>query len=891
MRSVCPPHRVAAFLVAMAACADPPGEGRETVDVQPTVGVPAAAPQLRIDLRADALRSRFLKPAETRPRHPRAPVRSPTSLFGESGVFSFATEGDALVPTLPHDAPTVRLPPSADAMFEIRAQDGFGVRARLVGAAPAARIVDDGLVVYPSAVGPAGDLVHRVSAAGTEDFVIFATAPAEPTLTYEIDVSAAAGLRLIGSVLELLDADGVPRARVRAPAIVEEAEGNVAGRAHRLAVSVPDCEVDRDPRGPWDRPVVDPGSETCHLVLRWDGAAVRYPAVVDPSWSTVTNDMVEDRGDFGLVTLQSGRVLAAGGGWPDSSTCEIFDPATLTWSTTASMLGPHSDAKAIRLVDGRVLVDAGDAAAQDTDIFDPLTSTWSAGAPLGVPRLEHSVEILDSGKVLVIGGDDPSSTTSTAEVYDPASDTWTATSPMTELRVNHRSTKMLDGRVLAHGGYTTLDDLVTAEIYDPTTNAWTAAASMTHERSAHLSALLPDGKVLAAVGWYWPTAEIYDPQADSWAFTTGGAINQNAEGTATILPSGSVLIVGGYDVYQSTEEAQLYDFQSGLFVPTLPMQARRLGHSAVALGDGRVVIAGGFQSGSSFELSEIYSSDASGTACFFGAECDSGYCIDSFCCDQACDGPCMACTTAKKGSGVDGVCEPVASGTDPKNGCPAEGASTCGTTGSCDGLGSCVLYPQGTLCGDSSCADAVAQGSSCNGAGTCVQVTTACAPFACAGAGCSTSCNSDAGCDETGWCFAELGECTTDFEDGEACNRSAQCASNSCVDGACSTFSACSDLHTYVQPDGTSTDCAPYACGPSGCFEECNSLLQCASPNVCHEDGTCGVPTTAAVLDGCSAAAGPGPTREILGWLIVAAALSLVRRRSASARKHGGSRS
>ena len=39
--------------------------------------------------------------------------------------------------------------------------------------------------------------------------------------------------------------------------------------------------------------------------------------------------------------------------------------------------------------------------------------------------------------------------------------------------------------------------------------------------------------------------------------------------------------------------------------------------------------------------------------------CLSGFCVDNVCCASACEGACMACSKAIKGTGIDGVCEPV----------------------------------------------------------------------------------------------------------------------------------------------------------------------------------------------------------------------------------------
>ncbi len=68
---------------------------------------------------------------------------------------------------------------------------------------------------------------------------------------------------------------------------------------------------------------------------------------------------------------------------------------------------------------------------------------------------------------------------------------------------------------------------------------------------------------------------------------------------------------------------------------------------------------------------------ANGTACGAGAECDSGNCIDTVCCDTTCGTTCKACNLA----GTMGVCTNIPAGQDPANECP--GANTCDGNGAC----------------------------------------------------------------------------------------------------------------------------------------------------------------------------------------------------------------
>jgi len=76
-------------------------------------------------------------------------------------------------------------------------------------------------------------------------------------------------------------------------------------------------------------------------------------------------------------------------------------------------------------------------------------------------------------------------------------------------------------------------------------------------RDFHSATLLPSGKVLIAGGFngsYLNSAELYDPASNTW--TTAGALsNTRYEHTATLLSSGQVLIAGGYNgAYISSTE-------------------------------------------------------------------------------------------------------------------------------------------------------------------------------------------------------------------------------------------------------------------------------------------------------------------------------------------------
>jgi hypothetical protein len=140
-----------------------------------------------------------------------------------------------------------------------------------------------------------------------------------------------------------------------------------------------------------------------------------------------------------------------------------------------------------------------------------------------------------------------------------------------------------------------------------------------------------------------------------------------------------------------------------------------------------------------------------GEACATPSVCASGICSEGVCCDQPCTELCRSC----KVPGAVGSCTRAPAGTDPRQQCPAQGQSTCGRAGGCDGAGACRLYPDGTGCGTPTCTGSTETSAYfCDGAGSCrPDSARSCAPYQCAGAACGTGCTSVAQCTTGNVCF------------------------------------------------------------------------------------------------------------------------------------------
>ena len=235
--------------------------------------------------------------------------------------------------------------------------------------------------------------------------------------------------------------------------------------------------------------------------------------------------MTNARSNAAAVTLADGRVLVVGGRDATSSafafyTGDLYNPVTNTWTQTSYSNGAHSAEGLVRLNDGNVLVVAGLSASgvqPMTELYKPATNSWQALASLNKARYSMSVVKLQTGSVLAIGGAEVGGRMlATAELYNPATNAWTYVAPMNVPRRDQTATVLPDGRVLVAGGTTTNDVvLASAEIYDPVANTWTLVGSLAAGRYTHRASLLASGKVLVSGGEgtsnLLATAELFKP--------------------------------------------------------------------------------------------------------------------------------------------------------------------------------------------------------------------------------------------------------------------------------------------------------------------------------------------------------------------------------------------
>ena len=302
-----------------------------------------------------------------------------------------------------------------------------------------------------------------------------------------------------------------------------------------------------------------------------NGADLASAELYDPctnSWSPA-GSMAQARNGPGTALLRDGRVLVEGGSYQGFSvaTAELYDPSTNSWSPAAPGPGPGA---LIPLVNGLILLIGADVVDNTSALYDPATDRWSPTGIEAHPRSGFEVTTLDSGRVLISGGfsiEPYSPAVLEAEQYDPASATWSPAGTLSRMRNGSAPVRLRSGRVLISGGYPqapTPTPPASTEIYDPRTNAWSAGKDMQAARWIHSSTLLSDGRVLLAGGSFasgansaFTSAELYDESSGEYSLTAPLKVARGSH-TATMLPDGRVLVVGGNDGTDFLDSVEVY---------------------------------------------------------------------------------------------------------------------------------------------------------------------------------------------------------------------------------------------------------------------------------------------------------------------------------------------
>jgi hypothetical protein len=239
------------------------------------------------------------------------------------------------------------------------------------------------------------------------------------------------------------------------------------------------------------------------------------------------------------------------------------------------------------------------------------------------------------GKALLVGGvtlwdnardDDPPRTSlqrmGKAFLFDAAKHTWRRTGQSPRARWDHVAVRLQDGSVAVIGGVDDTKGVLPMERWDPRTGSFRDLGRLRWPRIGHTATLLPNGSVLVTGGCditvpvphFEGSMVLPAPEANhsselvrpGHADSTSSELGDSRCGhTAVLLGDGRVLVVGGFpdgasllygtvtQAPRRTATAAVWSPSTGQWTPAASMHADRAMPAALPLPDGRVLVAGG----------------------------------------------------------------------------------------------------------------------------------------------------------------------------------------------------------------------------------------------------------------------------------------------------------
>jgi hypothetical protein len=336
---------------------------------------------------------------------------------------------------------------------------------------------------------------------------------------------------------------------------------------------------------------------------------------------TPTGTMSVSRWLASAAVLPDGRVVVAGGRDHQGTalrTAEVYSPQTGVWTGIASLAQPHDDPHLVALADG-VAVVGGDQPGHDTvlETWEAASDAWTATImPPFMARVEGAWR--DGDRLLVLCTPETSLADMEFRSIDLADGSVDRLPSPAIPRFSPQSCRLSDGRILLAsgassgigGGGAPVEFLTReCEVFDPAVGTWSPVGDLrvphrSLDRSAQSLVALPDGGALIVAGSNEGGPQPYTDLVERWSGVTGawGLGQPLAEvrdaHTTSLLPDGTVLVVGGEGPGGVRADCRLYDVAADVWSSADSLTVPRLLHVTVVLPDGRALVVDGAGDGS-----------------------------------------------------------------------------------------------------------------------------------------------------------------------------------------------------------------------------------------------------------------------------------------------------
>jgi hypothetical protein len=250
------------------------------------------------------------------------------------------------------------------------------------------------------------------------------------------------------------------------------------------------------------------------------GTSEEYDPATD-TW-TFKTPMPTPRAYFAVVAYQNkiyciGGVIGIGQGFYDGTSIpvpiyllsgvnEVYDPATDTWETKASMPTARMQVHANVVGDRIYIVDGFDRREAPNEVYDPVTDSWTKKAPMPAFGSHHASAVVDN-KMYVVANDIYAIDEKDERrlfIYDAETDGWSQGTPAPSIVFHGPAVATIDvmapKRIYTLGVQLGNDPPPTNYVYDPKNDSWMVGATM-HINRMDFGAAVIDDK-LYAIGGY-----------------------------------------------------------------------------------------------------------------------------------------------------------------------------------------------------------------------------------------------------------------------------------------------------------------------------------------------------------------------------------------------------